>query len=52
MGFLSNLIPKDRFIRNMGWMGVGELGIRVSRRDARLEPTGTIDALALLNAVS
>ena len=31
MGFLSNLIPKDRFIRNMGWMGVGELGIRVSR---------------------
>jgi PST family polysaccharide transporter len=31
MGFLSNLIPKDRFIRNMGWMGAGELGIRVSR---------------------
>lgn len=31
MGLLKSLIPKDRFIRNMGWMGVGELGIRVSR---------------------
>lgn len=31
MSFLSRLIPKDRFIRNMGWMGVGEVGIRVSR---------------------
>ena len=34
MRLLSNLkrfIPKDRFIRNIGWMGVGEVGIRVSR---------------------
>lgn len=31
MGYLRNLIPKDRFIRNIGWMGIGELGIRVSR---------------------
>ncbi|CAK6695928.1 oligosaccharide flippase family protein [Synechococcus sp. CBW1107] len=31
MGLLKSLIPKDRFIRNIGWMGVGELGIRVSR---------------------
>ncbi len=31
MSFLRSLIPKDRFIRNIGWMGVGELGIRVSR---------------------
>lgn len=31
MGFLSRFIPKDRFIRNIGWMGIGELGIRVSR---------------------
>ncbi len=28
---LKQLIPKDRFIRNIGWMGVGEVGIRVSR---------------------
>lgn len=34
MRLLSNLnrfVPKDRFIRNIGWMGVGEVGIRVSR---------------------
>ncbi|MFY8150132.1 MAG: lipopolysaccharide biosynthesis protein [Prochlorococcaceae cyanobacterium] len=31
MGLLKSLIPKDRFIRNIGWMDVGELGIRVSR---------------------
>ena len=23
--------PRDRFVRNTGWMGVGEVGIRVSR---------------------
>jgi PST family polysaccharide transporter len=34
MSLLSSLrrrIPKDRFIRNIGWMGAGELGIRFSR---------------------
>jgi teichuronic acid exporter len=34
MSLLSRLrshLPKDRFIRNIGWMGAGELGIRFSR---------------------
>ena len=25
------LLPRDRFVRNVGWMGVGEVGIRISR---------------------
>lgn len=28
---LTELLPRDRFVRNVGWMGVGEVGIRVSR---------------------
>jgi PST family polysaccharide transporter len=28
---LAELLPRDRFVRNVGWMGVGEVGIRVSR---------------------
>lgn len=31
LSYLRGHIPKDRFIRNIGWMGVGELGIRFSR---------------------
>lgn len=28
---LRDRLPKDRFLRNVGWMGLSELGIRVSR---------------------
>ncbi|MCP9849448.1 lipopolysaccharide biosynthesis protein [Cyanobium sp. Morenito 9A2] len=34
MSWLTSLkarLPQDRFIRNIGWMGVGEVGIRLSR---------------------
>ncbi len=31
LSVLRRFIPKDRFIRNIGWMGVGEVGIRFSR---------------------
>ena len=28
---LRRRLPRDRFVRNIGWMGLGELGIRCSR---------------------
>ncbi|MCU0528420.1 MAG: lipopolysaccharide biosynthesis protein [Cyanobium sp. Prado107] len=28
---LKRLVPQDRFVRNVGWMGIGEVGIRISR---------------------
>ena len=28
---LNRWIPRDRFVRNIGWMGLGEAGIRLSR---------------------
>jgi PST family polysaccharide transporter len=28
---LWSRLPRDRFVRNVGWMGVGEVGIRLSR---------------------
>ncbi len=28
---LRERIPQDRFVRNIGWMGLGEVGIRLSR---------------------
>ncbi|MFQ6537325.1 MULTISPECIES: lipopolysaccharide biosynthesis protein [Aphanothece] len=28
---LRRRLPQDRFVRNIGWMGLGEIGIRVSR---------------------
>jgi PST family polysaccharide transporter len=28
---LLQRLPRDRFVRNVGWMGVGEVGIRLSR---------------------
>jgi teichuronic acid exporter len=31
MAWLRNRLPRDRFVRNVGWMGLSELGIRASR---------------------
>jgi PST family polysaccharide transporter len=28
---LRRRLPQDRFVRNIGWMGMGEVGIRISR---------------------